>query len=137
MGPWNLAVLGAYFILREIKISLSLASNVTLNLVLKVVSWLPPSSKTDCAALTTTREWHCLCEANTIWLCPIHAAVRQMEFLKDRFGGADGTLPAGLPFFPTPRGDAVSKEAVVETLKVWHCRIGLAVVDAEGRNPKP
>ena len=60
-----------------------------------------------------------------------------MEFLKDRFGGADGTLPAGLPFFPTLRGDAVSKEAVVETLKVWHCRIGLAVVDAEGKNPKP
>ena len=124
--------MGVYFILREIEISLSLASSITLNLVTKIVTWLLPSSKTDCAALTTTREWRCLCEANTIWQCPFHAAVRQMEFLRERFGNADGELPPGLPFFPTSKGEAAAKETVVETLKVWHCRAGLAVKDSDG-----
>lgn len=132
IGAWNLAVLGVFFILREIELSLSLASSVTLNFVTKVVSWLLPSSKTDSAALTTTREWRCLCDANTIWLCPFHAAVRQMEFLKDTFGDENGALPPGLPFFPSLRGGAVSKESVVETIKEWHRRAGISVVDADG-----
>ena len=131
VGPWNLAVLGVYFILREIEISLSLASSITLNFALKIVSWLLPSSKTDCSALTTTREWHCLCEANTIWLCPFHAAVRQLEFLKERFGDKDGNLPAGLPFFPTRGGAAAVKETVVETFKEWHRPAEIAVVDSD------
>ena len=132
MGAWNLAVLGVFFILREIELSLSLASSITLNFVAKVVTWRRPSSKTDSAALTTTREWRCLCDANTIWLCPFHAAVRQMEYLKDAFGDDNGSLPPGLPFFPTLKGEAVAKEAVVETIKEWHRRIGLSVVDADG-----
>ena len=132
VGPWNLAVLGVYFMLREIESSLSLASSITLDFALKMVCWLLPSSKTDSTALTTTREWHCLCEANTIWLCPFHAAVRQMEFLKDLFGDENGALPAGLPFFPSVRGETVAKEAVVSTLKVWHRRAGITVVDSDG-----
>ena len=131
VGPWNLAVLGVYFILREMKNSLSLASSITLNFALKIVSWLLPSSKTDCSALTTTRKWHCLCEANTIWLCPFHGAVRQLEFLKERFGDKDGNLPAGLPFFPTRGGAAAAKETVVETFKERHRRAEIAVVDSD------
>ena len=132
VGAWNLAVLGVFFLLREIEASLSLASSVTLNSVTKVVSWLLPWSKTDSAALTTTRERRCVCDANTIWLCPFHAAIRQMKFLKDTFGDESGTLPPGLPFFPSLKGEAVTKESVVKTIKEWHRRAGLSVVDADG-----
>ena len=133
IGAWNLVVLGVYFILREIEISLSLAASITLDLASKVVVWLLPSSKTDSAALTTTREWRCLCEANTIWLCPFHAGVRQLQFLKDKFADEEGVLPPRLPFFPSQRGEAVAKEAVVETVKEWRRHSGITVVDADGK----
>ena len=115
VGPFNVAVLDTYFLLREIESSLSLATSVTVDEATKTVRWLLPSSKNDSA-----------------WRCPYHAAVRQRRILTDMFGNEAGNLPANLPFFPTREGRATSKEAVVETYKAWHRKCGTAVVDQEG-----
>eukprot|EP00439_Symbiodinium_sp_Y106_P052514 s2027_g7.t1 len=132
IGSYNMIVLSVYFMLREIESSLSLCSSVEVDEVALVVRWLLPSSKCDPLALNTTREWGCTCKANGCWLCPYHAAYRQRRMLVARFADSDGSLPPGLPFFPTEQGGTVEREAVVETYKAWHRAAGIAVVDGDG-----
>ena len=131
INPGCMFVLGSYFLLREIELSLALVANFQV-VEGPVVIWKLPASKTDPEAISVTREWGCLCSRNSTSPCPAHFALRHLELLRDRFC-VDGRLPIDLPVFPTLAGEPCSKEAVVRTFEALGSRCGLPVRDPLGR----
>ena len=103
--------------LREIELSLMLASSVTVDKPREKVTILLPASKTDPEALSCTRSWGCVPPAEPDPLaCPFHAAVAQQELLEKTFG-KEKLRSAGFPFAPTRAGGAASKEQVVHNVQ--------------------
>jgi len=133
LGFINFVVIGCFFIMREIEISLMLARSVRLDKERKLVHIFLPASKTDPAALTTTRSWGCVCNDDKSLPCPYHAMVDQFELLKERFGDAHGKLPEQLPAFPQFSGEAVAKEWVVVCLEALAALLGFFLVAPDGK----
>ena len=94
-------VFASFFVLREVECTLTLAVNVTVDRASQHVSVLLPVSMTDVEALTCTRRWGCVCVGRYQAPCAYHAALRQQDFLVERFcpEGSFGILTV-LAIFP-------------------------------------
>jgi len=133
LGFINFVVIGCFLIMREIVISLMLARSVRLDNVKKFVHIFLPASKTDPAALTTTKSWSCVYNDDRNLPRPYHAMVDQFVPLKERIGDAHGKLPEGLPAFPQSSGEAVAKERVVVCLEALAVLLGLLLFAPDGK----
>ena len=122
----NMTIIGSFFILREIEISLALARSVTVDYTTQRICWNLPASKTDPKGLGKTRSWGCTCNGFLNTPCPFHAAAKRMECLHELFA-IDGELPADLPFCPQIDGSVVDKENVVRTFEHIAKLLGLAI----------
>ena len=123
VGPARAVLLGAWFMMREQELATTRACLVDLQFKTElpeaaVVSWSLPASKNDPEATGVSRSHGCCCKSSRSRLCPFHAAVDQMDFLKkifpDKF--SEGVPDPDLPFFPASDGNVVSKEGVTETI---------------------
>ena len=127
---WALEV-GTFFVLREIELSTSLASAVSVNKEKLEVTVALPVSKTDPKAIGCTRTWGCVCGGQHDTPCCYHALTEQLGWL-------DRTFPdvarADLPLFPQSNGDAASKVSVVKSIEHIACMLGEDLVDQQGRN---
>ena len=98
LGMHHTVVVGFFFMLREIELSLMLYNSVDLDLINLVVRTLLPASKTDPQALSRSRFWGCVCDEGVVVAteCPFHDALAQKTMLKERFGAhsSNPILPA-------------------------------------------
>ena len=129
VGPYQLVILGTFFLLREAEASLLLTASVKLDTLAMTVTLKLPSSKTDAAAASVDRTWGCLCGTHQIEGCPFHQAEFHMKKLIRKFGSE---RVMQLPFFPTEDGGTVEKVKVVETFERLHERLNLPVLDEDG-----
>ena len=112
------SVLGFFFMLREIELSLMLYRSVTTDTVRKKVTILLPASKTDFEALSCSRSWGCVCHQDPDPLtCPFHAARERKALLAKTFGKSK-VKQSGLPFAPTRMGTTASKEQVDKNIQM-------------------
>ena len=86
-------IVASWWLLRELEASRARVRHITIQADTRTVSWLLPSSKTDIAALGTTRRHSCSCSVLPAGLCPYHLVV---ELIRDK-GPAD-------PVFADARG---------------------------------
>ena len=123
--------IGSFHVLREIELSLALASSVAINLETSEETFSLPASKTDPRAIGCTRTWGCVCDGTHSTPCAYHAMRDQLAFLKLRF--PDVPLDR-LPLFPQGNGLTVAKTDVVKSI----CRVaellGEPLTDQLGRN---
>ena len=131
VNPRGVAILGAFFLTREIELSLALVANFAGTPGPTGV-WKLPATKTDPTAVSVTREWGCLCQEGSNHPCPAHCAVRHLEILHERFA-EKGRLDPELPLFPTEEGAVCDKSKVVETFESLGALCGLPVTDPLGR----
>lgn len=117
--------------LREIELSSALRSHVSFPSD-TTVSWILPTSKTDCKAVGTVRTWDCVCKSPSFApMCPVHALLRHCAYLDRQFSNRD-SRHCELPLFPTVTGTEASKAAVVSTVFELVRRSGLEVMDSAG-----
>ena len=128
----NMTVIGCFFILREVELSLMLFSSVSSNMKDRLITIWLPATKTDPRALTCQLSWGCTClGTDGDWLCPFHAGWDQHEQVKEHFG-KDGVVPADVPFFPGRDGKALTKKQVVESVNCTAHAAGLDLRGADG-----
>ena len=122
-------VAGAWWMLRELELSTARARNVHLDERCLSVSWRLPVSKTDIRAVGVQRVHRCSCPvvSEPSPGCPVHAVWDQLLLLRRRFPDRfAGTVPSeDLLLFPTPAGDACSKDAMGATIADAGRRLGL------------
>ena len=120
VGPRNLLIVGAWWLLREIELSGVRAAHAQIVPGTPVVATLLlPASKTDVAAMGTARAHPCICGSSRPRPdCPVHALWDQLLCLQRRFPDlhAQGLPLPSLPLFPTIEGKAIAKTAVVQTI---------------------
>ena len=132
IGFLDMFVFATFFLLREVEVSLMLATSITFDNVLRTVTVWLPSSKTDPRAVSCKRRWGCVCEeGREQLLCAYHAALRQARRLVNKW--PDG-LPAGLPFFPTREGMTVTKNMIVTLVFRAAVQLGLRTTAEDGRD---
>ena len=123
VGPRNLMVVGAWFLLREVEASTARACSV------KVVprdengrprvTFTLPASKNDQSATGASRTHGCSCGGSSPDPgCPAHSAWDQLILLRRLFPRSwKGDVPVPeLPLFPSETGGVCTKEAVTETI---------------------
>ena len=128
VNPRALAVLGAWFLTREIELSLALCKNVTVvtNGGVLAVKWRLPASKTDPVAVAVVGELGCMCQGCSAALCLAHVTEEHFRTLAKLFGP---NVPRDLPLFPSLDGQVVAKGAVVRTFeclaeRCWEISVG-------------
>ena len=133
IGPRNLMVVGAFWMLREIEASNLRAALVEVTVsatgVPRVLMHLP-ASKTDQAAAGAARSQGCGCKPGGPPSpgCPAHAAWDQLLDLRRRFPDLwlHSRPSRDLPLFPDVAGKACDKTAVVATLVADADKLGLS-----------
>ena len=89
LGPRNLIVAGAGFLLREMELSTTRALHVEIvpdAARVEVIKWTLPASKNDPRAVGTTRCHACICGKNSPKThCPVHSLLDQMWTLERAF----------------------------------------------------
>jgi len=138
IGPRRFVEVCSAFGCREIEGSLNLASSTTLIAGKDLVELMLPASKTDPQALSERRAWGCWCEEVDMGkrdraVCPLCATREQFALLHEKFGRSDGTLPPGLPLFPTSTGGTATKAGVTSTIEKIAEAMGEELVDRHGR----
>lgn len=128
-----MVIVGCMFLLREIEASLLLDCNVELSPVDESITLFLSASKTDPKALTVHRTWRCTCSAGRLRACPYHEAVAHRKILLAHFG-ANGALPAEMPFFPSAAGDTLDKDKVVAAIESVAAQLELPLRSSDGRN---
>ena len=81
------------------------------------IDWALPASKTDAKARGIVRRHGCLCGLTRSAACPAHTLWDQLKFIQRAFPHrwSNGSPDPLLPLFPDERGQAVSKDLMVET----------------------
>ena len=138
LAPFRMLVAGCWWLTREIEISTAPAAMITFRMTPSGLqaSWLLPASKADPSALGQERTHGCCCGSGVFAnVCPAHALWAQRATLRalfpDRHDEA-GMPNLDLPLFPSAQGTAVSKEAVVATIREAARRLGLPATSADG-----
>jgi hypothetical protein len=123
-------IVGSLFVMREIEIAHLMTSHVTIEGELVHIKFIV--SKSDVTGKTCTRSWGCTCGPTSTSRrpCAYHAAVRQRELLRKKFG--DKVNSTSLPFFPNSRGGMTTKEGMVSTFEALALRLGLQLEDGDG-----
>ena len=127
---WALEV-GAFFDLRGMELSTSLASSVAVNKEKLQVTVALPVSKTDPKAIGYTHLWGCVCGGRLDTPCCHHALIVQLDWLDRTFLVV---ARAGLAVFPQCNGDTASEASVVKPIEHITGMIGEDLVDQQGRN---
>jgi len=138
IGPRNMCVVGAWWLLREIEISTLRAALVQITLEARspraCLQLL--ASKTDQRALGVSRTHGCGCAdlAAPSPSCPVHAAWDQLLTLQRLFPGRwRGNQPdLDLPLFPSELGEVCGKPAVVATLLASATLLGVPRASPDG-----
>ena len=131
VGPRNMVVLGAWFMLREVEAANSRIKDVVVHVRdgrPKVV-WTLPASKTDQQACGVSRSHGCMCEDKPSPSCPGHAAWAQASLLKRLFPHGNEEMP----FFPTVDGKVCTKDAMASTLTMAAESLGVPAETATGK----
>lgn len=126
-----MAVLGTFFLTRELEMASAAASHFTMNCLAGEITWDLPVSKTDTRALGATRTWGCTCAGDVNTPCPYHAAFRQFDKIRNTSNRV-GIPLSGMPMFPTIERREITKAASVETIEELAKRAGLSVVTSTG-----
>ena len=120
--PETQTILGCWFLTREIELAAAMAEHMTIDWSRMTVSWLLPSSKTDCAAVGTTRQHGCSCSpARSCAICPFHNAAahlqRQREFwdFLPEINNPEPAMPK--PLFPHVDGLPQSKHSIIKAIR--------------------
>eukprot|EP00439_Symbiodinium_sp_Y106_P063636 s4235_g9.t2 len=79
--PVKSTIVASWWLLRELEASRSRVRHITVDFASRTVSRLLPSSKTDVAALGTTRRHSCSCSVLPAGLCPFHLVA---DLIKDK-----------------------------------------------------
>ena len=120
LGPRNLAVVGSWWLLRELEAAGARARHVTIELGTPVVAtFLLPTSKTDPEAKGVARAHPCVCGGGPYRVdCPAHAAWDQLIMLRRRFPHrhVDGRPHVDLPLFPDVFGKVATKKHFAQTI---------------------
>ena len=137
-SPRNALVTGTWWLLREVELSTVRASLVDTSVTpsgLPVVALTLPASKSDQMARGVARSHRCRCqELAAPFVCPAHAVLDQLLFLKRQFPGqwvGDKVAP-DLPLFPQRSGAACSKAAMVGTMVAAAGQVGVPLANADG-----
>jgi len=124
--------MGQFHVVRGIELASALASHLTVDTATLTETWHLPVSKTDAQAIGCSRTWGCTCGHAPA--CPYHTALSHLQWLRDTFGDAQGTLPADLPLFPTLMGKHTSAERLSGTVAAVADRLGKSLTDDLGRS---
>jgi hypothetical protein len=84
------------------------------------VTWHLPASKADAEAMGCSRTHGCICARSSSRGCPVHALWDKLLLLTQLFPArwsAAGGFDWDLPLFPDINGNAVSKEAMTDTIR--------------------
>jgi hypothetical protein len=127
-GPIHMALLATMFLLREVEVSNSLISAWSFNVPELELTWHLPSSKSDSAALGTSRSWGCLCGLDSV-CCPFHVALQHITWLK---ASPFFALDRDTPLFPAMGGGVPSKLLVVETFEAIGSLLGQDLQSPQG-----
>ena len=133
ISPKSFAVLGVFFMTREIEITCAGFSDLRMDEAQSELSWRLPVSKSDPRALGTTRTWGCVCSGDRSIVCPLHAYTDHAEVLT-ALAAELGVVAASLPLFPDQYGKEVTKVNAVESIVQLASRSGEATTDVRGRN---
>jgi hypothetical protein len=130
-------VAGAWFMTREVELSTSRASLVSLetNAALDLVfRWSLPASKTDTEACGVARAHGCNCDGKEAASCPYHAISGQLARLKKLFPRrwSDEGPDDDLPLFPALDGSAVTKERMTATIVEAARRLSVPLASPDG-----
>ena len=133
IGPIDFATAGVFFLLREIELAAAKLGHLSfVEAAPTSVTWLLPSSKTDCRAVGVSRTLDCTCKiASLEGCCPVNALLRQ----RDRVRGLAselGKIADEMPLFPNTEGNEVVKAAAVETIFRLVALSGGKVRDSKG-----
>ena len=131
VGPRNMIVLGAWFMMREIEAANARVKDVVVHVHggrPKVV-WSLPASKTDQKACGVSRSHGCICDGTPLPSCPGHAAWAQASLLRRLFPH----LSDDMPFFPNSVGKVCTKEAMAGTVSVAAVSLGVPTETATGK----
>jgi hypothetical protein len=123
--------IGSFHVLREIELSLALASSVAINLETSEETFSLPASKTDPRAIGCCRTWGCVCDGTHSTPCAYHAMLDQLSFLKRKFPDVPFDQ---LPLFPKEDGQTVAKADVVKSICKVAELLGEPLTDQLGRN---
>jgi len=121
LGPRNLIICGAWWMLREIEVANLRASLAEIEPTSSPTASLTlPASKNDASAQGATRAHACICgEGPPRVDCAAHAVWGQLWLLRRRFADSfveDRPL-RDLPLFPRADGQAASKSSIVATIE--------------------
>ena len=133
LGPLHAVVVGVFFLLREIELSLLLVRNVKVQGTgeRSSVTLSLPASKTDPFGTGTERTWGCVCFHGYMNMCPVHAIIKQLAILHSVFPSGEVDQ---LSLFPTSHGETVSKIAVVQTINELERRAGYETANRFGES---
>ena len=133
MFPRNVALLGCMFLLREVELSATRLSHLTIDPEERTIKWLLTISKTDPSAQGVSRVWGCLCSSPGV-PCPYHLATAVLDHI---YAQSDyqclTTMQAGdLPFVRTMEGTSPSKQSMLRTIELLAARAGLPLTSPDG-----
>ena len=112
--PATAALLGCWFMVREIELAAARVSHWQLQLSPPRILWMLPVSKTDPMALGAERAWGCLCHEFHTNMCPFHRAAQRLQWIQEWWSN----VPAqDMPLFPDSAGETPSKPATVGALR--------------------
>ena len=132
VSPSSFAVLGTFYMTREIEITCAGFADIRLDEERSELTWRLPVSKTDPRALGTTRTWGCVCGGDRSLVCPLHA-FKDHSIVHAALATELGVSSSMLPLFPDQFGKEVSKANAVATIVQLASRCGEAVTDTRGR----
>ena len=128
--PRSWCVLAAFHLMRGAESAAACFGDLVLDHERRTETLQLPVSKTDQGASGVSRSWGCVClesleeQAGFLFVpsrpCPYHAACELVEEVRQRFSGPDGTVPPGLPLFPTLEGGRPSRQGFVDTVEVLY-----------------
>ena len=132
ISPGHFAVLGVFFLTREVEIACAAARDIHLNESQEEVTWHLPVSKSDQKALGTSRTWGCVCAGDLTLACPFHSAVSHLAQLRSLSAALELSFDE-LPLFPDKGGSEISRFAAVQTIIALARMTGDKTHDNAGR----
>ena len=124
----RMLIVAAMFMLRELELATIRVRHTHFDHERATCSLYLAVSKTDPEARGCFRKWGCLCVDEPGAPCAYHAALEQLEFIRELF---EGPLD-DIALFPDAAGHPLAKAVVVEAWRMLAADAGL-VIEREGR----
>ena len=132
IAPADFVVAGCFFLLREVELAAAKAGHVTVSTDGSSVTWLLPTSKTDCRAVGVARTWDCCCAVPAMQpACPVCAISRQLARVRSAAVRLN-RCAAEMPLFFAADGGEVERLPAVHTIFRLAELIGERITDDTG-----